>query len=73
MQKYMPGAGGIFSTNHIANSTKQDGLTVGGVGTSIYANAILGAHGTRYQVKYLFFFRSSPLQGARIRLGYGQG
>ena len=67
MQKYMPGAGGIFATNHIANSSKQDGLTIGVVGSSIYANAILGAPGARYRVKDLFFL-GSPTPGGPYTL-----
>jgi len=62
LQKYMPAAGGIFATNHIANLAKQDGLTICVVGSSIYANAILGTPGARYRVEDLFFL-GSPSPG----------
>jgi len=65
LQKYLPGGGGIFATNHIVNSAKRDGLTVGVVGSSIYANAMLEARGARYRVKDLFFL-GSPSPGGPL-------
>lgn len=67
LQKYLPGGGGIFATNHIVNSAKRDGLTVGVVGSSIYANAMLEARGARYRVKDLFFL-GSPSPGGPYAL-----
>jgi tripartite-type tricarboxylate transporter receptor subunit TctC len=48
--QYITGAGGVAAANHMANIAKRDGLTLGGIGTSLYSNAILDTGGARYKL-----------------------
>jgi tripartite-type tricarboxylate transporter receptor subunit TctC len=48
--QYMEGAGGLAAANHLANVVKRDGLTLGGISSALYSNAILGVAGVRYKL-----------------------
>jgi hypothetical protein len=48
--EYMPAGGGIAAANHLANSARKDGLTIGIQLSSFFSNAILGASGVRHKV-----------------------
>src|SRR5574342_916995 len=38
----MPGAGSMIAANHIYNVAKPDGLTIGGIGPSLYLDQLVG-------------------------------
>ncbi len=51
--QFMPGGGGRKAANHIYNSVRPDGLTLGNVGAGLIANAVLGSTGVEYNVDRL--------------------
>ena len=46
----MDGGGGRKAANHIYNSARPDGLTIGNVGGGVVANAVLGESGVQYDL-----------------------
>lgn len=65
--QYMSGGGGIAAPNHLAHTTKRDGLTVGVITSSSFGQAILGAAGVRYKLDDFVFF-GSPTSGGPYAL-----
>jgi len=51
--QYLPGAGGTAGVNHVVNSAKRDGLTIGNSSSGMFARAIIGARGVRYKLEDL--------------------
>jgi len=51
--QYLPGAGGTAGVNHMVNSAKRDGLTIGNSSSGMFARAIIGARGVRYKLEDL--------------------
>jgi len=60
--QYMPGAGGMAAANHLANTAKRDGLTLGGSSSALYTAAILQSSGVRYKLDD-FVFLGAPYSG----------
>ncbi len=58
VHEYMDGGGGRKATNHIFNTARPDGLTIGNVGGGVIANAILGETGVQYDLDKLPFLGS---------------
>jgi len=56
--EYMDGGGGRKAANHIFNSARPDGLTIGSVGGGVVANAVLGETGVQYDLDKLHFVGS---------------
>lgn len=50
VSEYMPGGGGRKAANHIYRVAKPDGLTIGGMSSSLVTNAILDAVGVQYDI-----------------------
>jgi tripartite-type tricarboxylate transporter receptor subunit TctC len=59
ISEYMPGAGGRKAANHIYQSVKNDGLTIGASSPGILASAALGMKGVKYDPAK-FFYLGSP-------------
>jgi tripartite-type tricarboxylate transporter receptor subunit TctC len=59
ISEYMPGAGGRKAANHIYQSVKNDGLTIGASSPGILASAALGMKGVKYD-PFKFFYLGSP-------------
>lgn len=59
ISEYMPGAGGRKAANHIYQSVKGDGLTIGASSPGILASAALGMKGVKYDPAK-FFYLGSP-------------
>lgn len=65
--QYMSGGGGIAAGNHLAQSVKRNGLTLGVMTSSSFGQAILGASGVRYKLDDFIFF-GSPTSGGPYAL-----
>ena len=55
---YMPGGGGRKAANHVYRVAKPDGLTIGGMSSSLVTNAILDAAGVQYDIDKLTYLGS---------------
>ena len=53
--EYMDGGGGRKAANHIFNTARPDGLTIGNVGSGAVTSAILGEIGVQYDIDKLHF------------------
>ncbi|NIO07722.1 MAG: hypothetical protein GTO40_06830, partial [Deltaproteobacteria bacterium] len=51
--QYVPGAGGTAGVNHVVNSARRDGLTLGNSSSGMFARFLLGARGVRYDIEDL--------------------
>src|ERR687891_2734721 len=58
VHEYMDGGGGRKAANHIFNSARPDGLTIGNVGGGVVANAVLGEKGVQYDLDKMPFIGS---------------
>jgi tripartite-type tricarboxylate transporter receptor subunit TctC len=58
VHEYMDGGGGRKAANHIFNSARTDGLTIGSVGGGVVASAVLGEIGVQYDLEKLHFVGS---------------
>ena len=58
VSEYMPGGGGRKAANHIYRVAKPDGLTIGGMSSSLVTNAILDAVGVQYEIDKLTYLGS---------------
>src|SRR5262249_28113753 len=52
------GGGGRKAANHIFNTARPDGLTIGGVGSGVLVSAVLGEPGVQYDLDKLHFVGS---------------
>lgn len=83
LQKYLPGnpnivmqyiPNDVLAANTLASTTKRDGLTLGRLNSSVYANAIFGAEGSRYKLSDFSYFGGAEAGGPYlliIRPGLG--
>ncbi len=55
---YMPGGGGRKAANHVYRVARADGLTIGGVSSSLVTNAILDTSGVQYDIDKLIYLGS---------------
>jgi tripartite-type tricarboxylate transporter receptor subunit TctC len=55
---YMPGGGGRKAANHVYRVAKPDGLTIGGMPSSLVSNAILDTGGVQYDIDKLTYLGS---------------
>ena len=55
---YMPGGGGRKAANHIYRVAKPDGLTIGGMSSSLVTNAILDTVGVQYDIDKMIYLGS---------------
>jgi hypothetical protein len=53
--EYMDGGGGRKAANHIFNTARPDGLTIGNVGSGAVTSAVLGEIGVQYDIDKLHF------------------
>ena len=58
VHEFMDGGGGRKAANHIFNSARPDGLTIGNVGGGVVANAVLGEKGVQYDLDKMPFIGS---------------
>ena len=58
VHEYMDGGGGRKAANHIFNTARPDGLTIGNVGGGVVASAVLGETGVQYDLDKLHFVGS---------------
>jgi tripartite-type tricarboxylate transporter receptor subunit TctC len=58
VHEYMDGGGGRKAANHIFNSARPDGLTIGSVGSGVVVSAVLGETGVQYDLDKLHFVGS---------------
>jgi len=58
VHEYMDGAGGRKAANHIYNSARPDGLTIGSVGGAVVESAVLGEVGVQYDIDKMHFVGS---------------
>jgi tripartite-type tricarboxylate transporter receptor subunit TctC len=56
--EYMDGGGGRKAANHIFNTARPDGLTIGSVGSGVVVSAVLGETGVQYDLDKLHFIGS---------------
>ena len=49
--EYMAGGGGLKAANHVYNSARPDGFTIGSVSSGLMSSAVLGTPGVRYQIE----------------------
>ncbi len=59
VHEHMDGAGGRKAANHIFNTARPDGLTIGSVGSGVVVSAVLGETGVHYDLDK-FHFVGSP-------------
>ncbi|HWP60370.1 MAG TPA: hypothetical protein VNL14_20915 [Candidatus Acidoferrales bacterium] len=59
VNEYMPGGGGRKAANHVYQSVRPDGLTIGNLSSGMVAVAILGEQGVAYDLDK-FFYLGSP-------------
>src|SRR5262244_2580703 len=55
---HMDGGGGRKAANHIFNTARPDGLTIGSVGSGVLVSAVLGEAGVQYDLDKLHFVGS---------------
>jgi tripartite-type tricarboxylate transporter receptor subunit TctC len=55
---YMPGGGGRKAANYVYRVARPDGLTVGGMSSSLVTNAILDTGGVQYDIDKLIYLGS---------------
>src|SRR5262245_56121271 len=55
VHEYMDGGGGRKAANHIFNTARPDGLTIGSVGSGVVVSAVLGETGVQYDIDKLHF------------------
>jgi tripartite-type tricarboxylate transporter receptor subunit TctC len=55
---YMPGGGGRKAANHVYRVAKADGLTIGGMSSSLVTNAILDTGGVQYDIDKMIYLGS---------------
>jgi tripartite-type tricarboxylate transporter receptor subunit TctC len=55
---YMPGGGGRKAANHVYRVARPDGLTLGGMSSSLVTNAILDTGGVQYDIDKLIYLGS---------------
>ncbi len=60
VSEYMPGGGGRKAANYIYRTARPDGLTIGGLSSSMVANAILDTGGVQYDLDK-FIYLGSPV------------
>jgi tripartite-type tricarboxylate transporter receptor subunit TctC len=60
VSEYMPGGGGRKAANHIYRTARPDGLTIGGLSSSVVANAVLDTGGVQYDLDK-FIYLGSPV------------
>jgi tripartite-type tricarboxylate transporter receptor subunit TctC len=65
--EYMPGGGSRKAANHLFNSVRPDGLTIGNLSSGMVAVAILGEKGVQYDIDK-FFYLGSPFSVAHAVL-----
>ncbi len=53
--EYMDGGGGRKAANHIFNTARPDGLTIGNIGSGAVISAVLGDIGVQYDIDKLHF------------------
>src|SRR6266511_2783620 len=58
VHEYMDGGGGSKAANHIFNTARPDGLTIGSVGSGVVVSAVLGETGVQYDLDKLHFVGS---------------
>jgi len=58
VHEFMDGGGGRKAANHIFNSARPDGLTIGNVGGGVVTNAVLGEKGVQYDLDKMPFVGS---------------
>jgi tripartite-type tricarboxylate transporter receptor subunit TctC len=58
VHEYMDGGGGRKAANHIFNTARPDGLTIGSVGSGVVVSAVLGETGVQYDLDKLRFVGS---------------
>ena len=58
VHEYMDGGGGRKAANHIFNTARPDGLTIGNVGSGAVTSAVLGEIGVQYDIDKLHFVGS---------------
>jgi tripartite-type tricarboxylate transporter receptor subunit TctC len=58
VHEHMDGAGGRKAANHIYNTARPDGLTIGSVGSGVVVSAVLGETGVHYDLDKLHFVGS---------------
>jgi len=60
VSEYMPGGGGRKAANHVYRVARPDGLTIGGMSSSLVTNAILDTGGVQYDIDK-FIYLGSPV------------
>ena len=58
VSEYMPGGGGRKAANHVYRVARPDGLTIGGVSSSLVTNAILDTGGVQYDIDKMIYLGS---------------
>jgi tripartite-type tricarboxylate transporter receptor subunit TctC len=58
VHEFMDGGGGRKAANHIFNTARPDGLSIGNVGGGVVANAVLGEKGVQYDLDKMPFIGS---------------
>jgi tripartite-type tricarboxylate transporter receptor subunit TctC len=58
VSEYMPGGGGRKAANHVYRVARPDGLTIGGMSSSLVTNAILDTGGVQYDIDKLIYLGS---------------
>ncbi len=56
--QFMPGGGGRKAANHVYRVARADGLTIGGMSSSLVTNAILDTGGVQYDIDKLIYLGS---------------
>ncbi|HEX9878581.1 MAG TPA: hypothetical protein VGB25_00130 [Candidatus Binatia bacterium] len=57
--RYIPGAGGARSVNHVIGKAPRNGLVIGGVSTAVVSSVITGARGVRFKLEDLVWLGTS--------------
>ncbi len=66
VMEYMPGGGGRKAANHLYQSVRPDGLTIGRMSTPFVMHAILGQKGVRYDLDKVKFLGTSYSGGDHV-------
>src|SRR5688572_4171385 len=66
VMSYMDGGGGRKGANHLYNSVKPDGLTIGAAGGTVIALAVMGESGVNYDIDKFIYLGTAESENTNV-------
>ena len=61
--EYMAGGGGLKAANHVFNTVRPDGFTIGSVSSGLMSSAVLGSPGVKYEIEKFHYLGAADAGG----------